>query len=158
MTEDRAPTPTRPDPQHRPFGGPALPDFQGRWSLRRTILDRMGDAEGQFEGEATFTSMEVGLAYHEEGVLAFPGRPALRAERRYFWRDGPGGRIEVLFHDGRPFHDIEPGSGATATHLCAPDLYQVSYDFTVWPRWTATWQVSGPRKDYEMVSQYSRQA
>ena len=60
----------------------------------------------------------------------------MRAERRYLWRDGGAGTIEVFFDDGRFFHrfdaeDHVPG----ATHACDPDAYRVRYDFRAWPRW-----------------------
>jgi hypothetical protein len=65
----------------------------------------------------------------------------------------------VLFEDGRFFHRFDaedplPG----ASHACAPDAYRVRYDFRAWPRWEAAWRVSGPRKDYAMVTRYSRAA
>ena len=76
--------------------------------------------------------------------------------RRYRWRDGGAGTIDVLFDDGRFFHRFDAEDPAPgASHACAPDLYRVRYDFRRWPRWQAEWWVSGPRKDYRMVSAYS---
>ena len=62
----------------------------------------------------------------------------MRAERRYLWRDGGAGTIEVLFEDGRFFHrfDAEDPEPA-AEHDCPPDRYRVRYDFRAWPRWRA---------------------
>jgi len=39
-------------------------------------------------------------------------------------------------------------------HLCGQDLYHVAYDFRDWPRWSARWEVAGPRKDYVSTSTY----
>jgi hypothetical protein len=61
----------------------------------------------------------------------------------------------VLFADGRFFHRFDAEDPApAAAHDCPPDLYRVRYDFRPWPRWQAEWRVTGPRKDYAMVSRY----
>ena len=130
--------------------------FAGDWRLERTIEDVKAGRTGRLTGEARFEPVADGLAYREAGTLAFPGTPPMRAERRYLWRDGGAGTIEVFFADGRFFHrfdaeDHVPG----ATHACDPDAYRVRYDFRAWPRWLAEWRVTGPRKDYAMVSSYS---
>lgn len=129
-------------------------DFEGRWQIAREIDDRLAGRRGVFTGEAVFTRDGEGLAYHEEGVLEVAGVAPMRATRVYLWREGEGG-IEVLFDDGRPFHGIY-GIGATAHHWCDPDDYNVAYDFDAWPLWRAVWEVTGPRKDYRMVSRYDR--
>jgi hypothetical protein len=79
----------------------------------------------------------------------------MRASRGYSWRDGGAGTIEVWFEDGRFFHRFcadEPEPAAA--HDCPPDRYRVRYDFGRWPRWQAEWRVSGPRKDYGIVSRF----
>lgn len=134
---------------------PALADFAGEWTVTRRIEDRRAGREGTFSGRAVFLPDGDGLDYREEGSIAFPGQPPLRAERRYRWR-AEGARIAVLYADGRPFHSFSqalPG----AEHLCAPDLYQVRYAFEGWPVWECVWDVSGPRKDYRLHSVYRRQ-
>ena len=79
----------------------------------------------------------------------------MQATRRYLWRDGGAGTIDVLFEDGRFFHRFDAEDPAPgASHDCAPDSYRVRYDFRAWPRWQAEWRVTGPRKDYAMVSRY----
>ena len=78
----------------------------------------------------------------------------MQAERRDLWRQD-GSRIVVDFADGRPFHDFRPDS-PEASHRCDPDSYAVRYDFRAWPIWCSTWRVTGPRKDYDMVSTYTR--
>jgi hypothetical protein len=77
----------------------------------------------------------------------------MEAERVYLWR-ASGAGIEVLFDDGRPFHRID--DSAEAAHWCDPDQYDVTYEFGRWPKWSSRWRVLGPRKDYVMVSNYSR--
>ncbi len=134
-----------------------LADFAGRWHLHRRIEDRLGHG-GRFEGEAEFLPEDGGgFGYVEHGTLLLSGMKPLHSERRYLWQEDAAGRIFVRFEDGRPFHDFHPGHAIdTARHHCAPDYYDVRYDFTHWPRWSAEWDVRGPRKDYRMESLYSR--
>ncbi len=106
-----------------------------------------------FSGRVSYEPDDAGLTYREEGLLRPPGRPAMQAERRYLWR-ASGDDIEVRFEDERFFHTIPKGVYATATHDCVPDRYNVIYDFRSWPQWHSVWEVSGPRKDYRMLSMY----
>lgn len=134
-----------------------LQSFAGRWHIARSIEDVRAGRTGRFEGAAVLAPDPDGLAYREEGTLAFPGSPPMQATRAYLWRDGGNGTVDVFFEDGRFFHRFdaeEPQPGAT--HDCPPDLYRARYDFRRWPRWTAEWRVTGPRKDYAMVSTYTR--
>lgn len=136
---------------------PELQSFEGRWVLSRVVKDEHGGAEGHLTGEAVFTPQGAGrLLYEETGTLRYASQPPMAATRRYVWVAVEEG-IEVLFEDERPFHVIEQGrSMPDANHHCDPDLYHVSYDFTRWPAWSSTWRVVGPRKDYRMVSEYTR--
>jgi len=130
-----------------------LADFTGRWSIERTIRDALGP-DGRFEGMAVLAPDGNGLVYRETGMLVL-GETRLQAERKYLWRVGDSAdEIVVTFTDGRFFHSFELNDGAEARHDCAPDTYNVRYDFTDWPIWQAVWRVRGPRKDYEMTSRY----
>jgi hypothetical protein len=133
-----------------------LADFEGRWHVARLIEDALGPGSGTFRGTARFDPVPDGLAYAEEGWLLLASGATMAASRRYLWRRARGG-IAVSFEDGRPFHCIDGASPRPeAVHDCSPDLYRVRYDFSAWPRWTAEWQVAGPRKGYRMVSRYRR--
>ena len=133
-----------------------LLSFTGRWRIERTIEDVRAGRTGRMAGTARFDPDPHGLAYLEEGTLAFPGAAPMRATRRYLWRDGGAGTIDVLFADGRFFHrfDAEDPQPAT-THDCPPDVYRVRYDFRRWPRWKAEWRVAGPGKDYATVTTFT---
>ncbi|PCD77682.1 DUF6314 family protein [Pseudothioclava arenosa] len=132
---------------------PGLADFKGDWRISRVIVPR-GAPEARLEGRARFRPEGAGLLYHEEGELILPGQPPIRAERSYLWREGGAG-IVVDYADGRPFHEFDPAR-PRAAHWCDPDDYRVRYDFTRWPLWRAEWEVSGPRKDYVMITDYRR--
>ncbi len=127
-------------------------DFLGVWSIRREIAQVDG-ACGVFSGKAEITNKGAQWLYVEQGTLTL-GAHTGRAERTYIWVPEENG-FDVLFDDGRPFHPLR-FEGGEATHWCDPDQYDVTYEFSLWPRWQAVWRVKGPRKDYEMRNAYSR--
>ncbi len=129
--------------------------FAGRWSLERRITDAKA-GEMRLQGLAEFRPSTHRLLYREEGQLRLPGRAPIRAVQQYIW-EVQRGWIAIRFADGRPFHGFPLGVvQPEATYLRPPDRYAVAYDFRDWPRWRAEWVVSGPRKDYRMVSEYRR--
>jgi hypothetical protein len=125
-----------------------LSDFLGRWAFERAIEHADG-SRATVTGRATFTPDGDGLLQEEIGQMSLGGAPPLTTTRRYLWRGG----LAVRFDDGRAFHTVPP-DGGRAEHWCEPDRYIVSYDFSRWPKWTTTWTVRGPRKDYRMVTHY----
>ncbi len=133
---------------------PLLMEFEGQWGIARRIDDRLMGRAAVFTGRALFRPDGVGLEYTEEGMLKVPGQPEMQATRRYLWR-AQGAEICVLFEDGRAFHRLS-ADRLQDTHDCAPDIYHVLYQFDAWPNWRADWRVSGPRKDYRMISDYTR--
>jgi len=132
-------------------------DFIGVWALQRSIRDHLNGQHGTLVGQTVFTVTDQNhLTYEETGTLKLESGATLDATRQYFWVFAPDVVI-VTFEDGRPFHQFVPtGHAAGTDHPCGADLYTVRYDFTRWPRWTATWTVKGPRKDYVSISSYSR--
>lgn len=130
--------------------GRTLQDFVGRWRLTRQIR-HAGGAQAEFSGHAVWQPDPQGLVYREAGLLQMHGSQPMQAERRYLWREG----LCVYFDDGRFFHQV-PERGGGTEHWCDPDAYAVNYDFSDWPAFSTVWQVRGPRKDYEMCSQYER--
>jgi hypothetical protein len=136
-----------------------LSSFAGAWALARDIEDVRAGRSGTLAGEARFTPAAEGLAYVETGTLAFPGTPPMQASRRHLWREGAAGGIDVLFEDGRFFHRFDPADPSPgALHDCGADRYRVRYDFSRWPEWRSEWRVSGPAKDYVLVSRFRRAA
>jgi hypothetical protein len=138
------------------MGPDRLEDFAGRWQLRRRIIDALAGVEGAFEGTAEFRPAAHGFVYDERGWLTYAGQAPLEGTRRYLWREERPGRIVVDHADGDAFHRFSLGAVAEAKHTCSRDLYFVTYDFTGWPRWRATWRVNGPRKGYVSVTDYQR--
>ena len=131
-----------------------LADFFGRFRVERRIEDKRAQTESGFMGEAEISRTQVGAIYHERGALIM-GDQRFQAERSYLWHSA-GARIEVMFADGRPFHDFDPVAGGKATeHLCGADWYRGGYELTDWPVWSVTWDVEGPRKLYRSITTYT---
>lgn len=132
----------------------SLTDFLGVWRITRQIANAVGP-DARFVGEARFDPGEGGMILTEQGEMRIGGEVPMQATRRYIWREGPGG-LDVYFDDGRFFHHIGPGAAPQDRHDCAPDIYDVTYDFRDWPRWSSVWTVTGPRKNYAMQTAYER--
>lgn len=133
-------------------------DFLGTWRLNRQISDRYAGHAGRFRGLAQFSLLESdGLTYDETGSMQLGDGPQMTATRRYLWLFDTDG-VAVHFSDGKAFYRFTPsGMGQGTDHPCGDDYYKVQYDFTRWPDWTATWTVTGPRKDYTSVSRYAKE-
>lgn len=130
-----------------------LKDFAGRWRIERDIRDLRAGQTGRFRGRGVFEPDGPTLRYSETGEMTLGGR-TMAAGQVHVWRqEGP--RIRVAFGDGRPFHAFDLGVTAPAArHDCPPDLYRVRYDFGAWPEWRTEWRVTGPRKDYTLLTRY----
>lgn len=130
-----------------------LAEFIGIYGVTRVIEDARAGAQSRFDGQAVIERDADGAVYVETGALRVNGQ-RFEAERRYLWRAQPA-RIFVSFADGTAFHDFDPALGGQASaHLCGDDMYRGGYNFGDWPRWSLTWDVTGPRKDYRSVTQY----
>ena len=137
-----------------------LEAFAGDWEIEREIEDVKGGRHGRFTGRARFTPSPEGLRYREEGRLALDdgagdGRDArLPLARRRGGGDRGAVRRRPACSTASSLDEPDPA----AEHACPPDTYRVRYDFARWPRWRAEWRVTGPRKDYGMVSRFRRAA
>ncbi|WP_147125393.1 DUF6314 family protein [Shimia ponticola] len=123
-------------------------DFQRRWRIARVISHADG-SEAQFAGTA---SIGADWVYEEIGTLSMGGQ-SFEATRTYLWHPVEGG-FDIRFDDGRAFHRLR-FDDMVADHWCDPDTYRVSYDLRAFPDWSATWRVTGPRKDYSMITRYA---
>jgi len=133
----------------------------GSWSLSRVI-----EGQASMQGLATFTPLDAEtLAYREQGRLRLLNGTELEAEREYVFRRGASG-FDVFFRENPPrlFHAISlsaSGDGALsggAGHLCNRDHYRSTYTFRADGSFVVRHVVSGPRKNYAMVTTYTRVA
>jgi hypothetical protein len=139
--------------------GEVIKNLSGSWSFDRTI-----EGQGSMKGVATFTALDQSsLLYREQGNLKLAGGTELQAEREYIYRVRPD-RFDVLFKESPPrlFHAIclmqHEGSEycGSANHLCGLDTYQSTYTFLADGNFVIRHIVHGPRKDYTMITTYSR--
>jgi len=130
----------------------------GVWHLQRSI-----DGGGSMTGTATIARCDSrAFDYREQGRLVLPGGQILDAARRYIFQNEDDG-FSVLFAENPPrlFHRIVLGpAGAslagTGHHLCGDDRYETHYEFRADNSFGVRHAVSGPRKRYVMVTDYTR--
>jgi hypothetical protein len=141
----------------------SVPDLKeylsGSWSVDRLVIDHLQMMIGQLQGEATFRPSGLGLVYEERGTLMI-GEHRGQAEQTYLYDFTEGdARALVRFRDGRPFHDLDLSTGHDCPfHLCPPDRY-AGVILALGPTsWRTEWKVTGPRKDYDLVTTYTRRA
>ncbi|WP_344680364.1 DUF6314 family protein [Saccharopolyspora taberi] len=123
----------------------------GRWRLEREIVDAAGAPVGSFSGVGVFSPCEGGLEYREDGVLELGSHrgPAFRCLRYLV----SGACAQVWFSDGSWFHDLDLRSGRwRVVHPCRADEYRGEFVVLDADRWRQEWRVSGPVKDYAMVT------
>lgn len=135
--------------------------LSGDWNVERRIRDHRGGQVGSFSGTASFRSgadSAAGrtLAYAESGELRL-GNHRGPAGRSLLVIDAGDGTADVRFADGREFYrlDLRAGSCAAA-HPCRADRYLVTVTRLSGDSYAETWRVTGPDKDYELQTTYTR--
>jgi hypothetical protein len=149
-----------------PGGSPSLPGgtvgyLAGDWDVVREIADHRCGRAGEFRGRARFQCVTDGaecavLDFAEQGELSFGGHrgPACRSLRYHGRADGGA---DVRFTDGREFFRLDLRWGnCRAVHLCRADRYAVTVTWLSPDCFTEIWRVTGPDKDYDMTTVYTR--
>jgi len=96
------------------------------------------------------------LTYYENGELAF-GEHRGPASRSLIYRGRADGTADVFFADGREFYRLDPRPGRwQARHACGRDEYLVSGRVLGAGLLEERWQVTGPAKDYEIMTTLTR--
>ncbi len=138
----------------------------GEWRLTRRASDGTS-----FEGKAHFRAIgEKSLALSENGIVRMPQGPCLNAGRRWLWQLTALNEFEIHFDEaeagfpgqpgGRLYHRFKPqswrdGCSGEAQHLCGGDRYFARYRLSC-DRLEIAHRVSGPNKDYRLVSRFQR--
>jgi Family of unknown function (DUF6314) len=157
----RGPDAARPD-----LAAGTLGYLHGDWDVVREIADHRSGVAGSFRGHASFRPQPEAadadgldgrvLELTEQGELRFGARrgPASRSLLYYGCSDGSA---EVRFADGREFYHLDLRTGAChAVHPCRADRYAVTVTWLSADSFTEVWQVTGPAKDYDLTSVYTR--
>ena len=145
---------------------PSLPGgtvsyLAGDWDVVRQIADPRSGQAGSFRGRASFRA-----AGSQPGVLDFTERGELRfgghqgpATRRLRYHGRADGGADVRFADGREFYRLDLRAGVCqAVHPCRADRYAVTVTWLSPDSFTEVWQVTGPAKDYDLTTVYTRAA
>ncbi|MFE5868124.1 DUF6314 family protein [Streptomyces roseifaciens] len=136
----------------------AVAYLSGQWTVDRTLLDLDTGAEGAFHGTADFRPADDGASvlHVEDGELSWGGA-VNRAGRTLRLVARPDGTAEVLFADGRPFHDLDLRTGHwTTLHPCGRDGYDGTFTVVSPDEWHVQWRTTGPAKDHLQRSVYRR--
>lgn len=126
----------------------------------RQISDHRAGLDGWFRGQARFlpAADDQMLQYHEDGELQF-GSHRGPAVRSLIYCGRPDGAADVRFADGREFYLLDLRSGLSqAEHLCRADKYLVTVTRLGPDKFTESWRVVGPDKDYGLHTTYVRGA
>jgi hypothetical protein len=133
----------------------------GEWNVVREIADHQSGQSGEFRGRASFRPAAANsrgsvLDFVEEGELRFGAHrgPASRSLR---YRGRADGTADVYFADGRAFYRLDLRTGSCrALHPCRSDRYVVTVTWLDADSFTEIWRVTGPAKDYDMTTVYTR--
>jgi hypothetical protein len=147
------------------MAGPQVSDLAGfllgGWRLDREILDASGRGlDGHFSGGARFI-----LDDHAPGLLRYVEHGTLRLGSsrgpayRHLTYHVDGARAQVMFDDGRYFHDLDLREGVwEVEHPCGRDRYHGRFDVVDAHRWRQQWTVNGPHKHQRIRTVLARSA
>jgi hypothetical protein len=129
----------------------------GSWKLERNLVDHDRATTGRLVGAASFSPCGRGLLYEERGTLTF-GAHRGQAEQTYIYEFiEDDARASVRFRDGRAFHQLDLSGGRDhVCHACGADLYDGAFTALSASAWQSDWKVTGPRKNYELATTYTR--
>lgn len=138
--------------------------FAGPWRMARRIDDRLGARQGEASGEAVFAADPGGADASmicSEALIINYGDRTWHGHQKTVWRfDRPGGP-RLFFSDGRFFGELNfaahaPGWRAEFEHGCGDDIYRGAASVASRNSWRLVWNVTGPRKDYTLDTEYRR--
>lgn len=146
------------DSYHGQVVSSTVPDplsLLGAWTLARTIDDRKGPETSTVQGTTELARQGDGrVRWSESGTLQRGGHE-IPVNRTLYVELRDAGWF-VTFDDGRDFHPWEPGE--EVVHPCAADTYVGRIELVDADTWTVEWNVTGPAKDYTMISRLTRHA
>lgn len=130
----------------------------GSWDVARELDDLAGSGAMRFVGTARWWPRGAAeLGYEEHGVLErADGRDDAWRNLSYARLDG--GRAEVRYADGRPFHELDLTRGRWRTLVsCGADRYAGLFVVGGPDQLVVRWTVRGPAKAYSSTTRYLRQ-
>ncbi len=133
----------------------------GTWHVDRQINVK-GRADGKFQGLAHIrpTDMRGTFSYHEEGRFVDED-VKIEGTRDYLFKV-KGDTLAIFFADthrmGEHYVTLDFSDGVTAqdTYLCDDDIYGHIFEIISGEHFVTETTVSGPDKDYRLITHYRR--
>ena len=130
--------------------------LEGTWKIKRQLSDK-----GTAAGTATFAKeSDDQLLYSEKVDVNFrDAADLLHTHQEYKFTYDPGTNLITKYTRSNDkmydlqFHDKQ----ATGTYLCIKDTYHAKYEFTSDTKFTLTYIVNGPEKDYSIVTVFEKE-
>lgn len=136
--------------------------LEGTWSLSRQIT-----GTGKMNGKAVFRlENPINLNryhYREEGILTFLTNQSLNFHREYVYEYDENHQIINVYFNENPlkfFHKLQFSTdfkSADASHLCINDRYDAYYTFLNENQFGLQYRVKGPKKDYQIISTFTKE-
>lgn len=132
-------------------------NLEASWHVDRTIKPG-GVMIGQVEFKP---ASETEYHYTEQGTLTTDASDVIEDVTRAYTYKFENDTIQIYYADGpdkdRLFQTLEfiEKNKAIAEHLCGDDLYQSEYEFDLPHGFKITHRVTGPKKDYVSVTNFS---
>lgn len=127
-------------------------NLEGSWSVSRTFNN------GTFTGKATFREQDSQtLHYREDGTMVLNGS-SNQAYREYLYKLENEG-ITAYFCETPPrlfHHLVFRDEKAEGIHVCDRDTYKAEYYFESPEKFTLTYVVKGPEKDYSIFTIFQK--
>lgn len=123
--------------------------LRGSWKISREIIENENGKITRAEGKASFSMASDGLKYSDNVQLG----SNIDSFQEYLYKIEDD-QLIVCFKDTSLFYEL--GDDGYASYQCNEDNYGIEYVF--YPEsFTLTYYVSGPKKDYTMITKYKRQ-
>lgn len=130
-------------------------NLTGTWNVSREI-ENFGSAAGT----ATFVYKGENSIHYREDIKVEPfTTDSYEAFREYFYKyDKDDDKITMYFKDLQLFSELEISGEKklSGEHLCGLDNYNVLFNFLSQDKFTTSYHVKGPKKDYKIETTYDR--
>jgi hypothetical protein len=126
----------------------------GQWRIKRELPNH-----GSASGLATVTQFDDPHNYKEEVRVKFSGYPDITiAHQEYTFKYNPhNNTIKQLTSSAELMYELEiDGGGATGRYLCGSDSYLANYHFIEDNKFTLTYIVQGPYKNYTISTIFEK--
>ncbi|MCP3659441.1 MAG: hypothetical protein GY830_03635 [Bacteroidetes bacterium] len=135
-------------------------NLKGQWHL----IKNLGDF-GIMEGNACFKLIEDHiLHFRESGIVIRDDKNQNKVYRDYMYKlDKKTNQILVYFSSNNKINNLfqtlvfdKNFKKAYGSHICNLDFYDSNYEFNNENNFKITYKVNGPKKNFQIISEYQR--